>query len=183
MVKKKKYSNRILTLSGEIDSESSTDIIEAIIDLNCQDAAKVAKSQKKEVEPIILIVNSIGGDVYAGFGIISAIENSNAPVHTKCIGTAMSMAFAVLLAGKVRYASKYSTLMYHQINWSAAQESIEYHKQELKEGQRLMKMYDSIVLSRSNVTKEVIDDVKNTRSEWYITPQQALKLGMIDEII
>jgi hypothetical protein len=47
---------------------------------------------KEEVEPIKLIINSLGGNILDGFALIGVIENSFVPVYTYGYGSIMSMA-------------------------------------------------------------------------------------------
>jgi ATP-dependent protease ClpP protease subunit len=46
-----------------------------------------------------------------------------------------------------------------------------------------MDVYDSIVLERTNLTKEQLDIVKLEHKDWYMTADEAKNYGIIDEII
>jgi len=170
--------SRIITL-GEIDDDNVNEVICLIHEINKEDAKKSIESR----EPIQLILNSPGGHVYYGFGLVDCIESSQTPVHVIVQGHAMSMALPILCVGHTRKMSGRSTLMYHEISWETAQEKLRYHKQEAKEGERLQEMYDEIILSRTTATKKKLKEVKDKNQEWYITPDEALELGFIDEII
>jgi len=89
--------SRTLTL-GDIDSEIINDIIQLIYEINEEDA------KKTQVEPIKLIINSFGGEVYSGLALIDVIDNSLTPVYTICHGSAMSMALIIYAAGHQRMA-------------------------------------------------------------------------------
>ena len=60
--------SRTITL-GEINSELTNDIIQLIYDINDEDIGKT------QVEPIKLIINSFGGEVYSGLALIDIIDN------------------------------------------------------------------------------------------------------------
>jgi ATP-dependent Clp protease protease subunit len=168
--------SRVIAL-GDIESEIVNEVIELIYDINEEDA------KKTQVEPIKLIVNSPGGNVYHGFALVDVISNSKTPVHTICHGHAMSMALVVFASGHKRFASQRATFMYHEVAWETAQEKLQYHSQELKEGERIWKMYDDYLISRTKFTKKQLTDVRKSRGEWYIDPKTAMKYGLVDEII
>jgi len=96
--------SRTLTL-GDIDSEIINDIIQLIYEINEEDA------KKTQVEPIKLIINSFGGEVYSGLALIDVIDNSLTPVYTICHGSAMSMALIIYAAGHQRMAKENGILM------------------------------------------------------------------------
>lgn len=166
-------SNRIITL-GEINNENATQIISFILELN--------KNQNNN-KPIELIITSGGGNVYEGFGIIDAINNSTIPIHTTCYGLGMSMALPILISGHHRKMSSNATLMYHDISYNIEENKLQHHINELKETKRISKKYEKIIINNSNITKDQLHEIKKQQKEWYITPKQALKLGLIDEII
>jgi len=168
--------SRVIAL-GDIESEIVNEVIELIYEINDEDA------KKTQVEPIKLIVNSSGGDVYHGFALVDLISNSRTPIHTICHGMAMSAALIVYAAGHKRFASQRATFMYHEVSWGASQEKLQYHSQELKEGERLWKMYDDYLLSRTKFTEKQLVDVKKTRGEWYMDAKTAMKYGLVHEII
>lgn len=167
--------SRIITL-GEIDSESVNDIISLIYDINDEDA------KKTQVEPIKLIINSFGGEVYSGLALIDVIDNSPTPIYTICHGSAMSMALIIYAAGHQRIASKYTTFMYHEAGYPV-EGKVVHHKQELKEVERIDSICDSYLLSKSKLTSKMLKDVKDKQGEWYFDVKLAHKYGLVDEIL
>lgn len=176
--RKLEYLSRVFTL-GEITNESACEVIGLIYEVNKEDSNKAQENR----DPIQLILNSPGGDVYDGIGIVDAIEQSITPVHLYIHGQAQSMGFAIATCGHYRYASKRVTFMYHEIGWETLREKLHYHEQEVNEGKRLWKLYDDIVTSNTKITQKTLDGIRKQQKEWYITAEQALKLGIVDEII
>lgn len=172
----KDTQSRIITL-GEITNENALYVISEILEINKFD------EKKKHKEPIELILSSCGGLVYDGFGIIDAIKNSITPIHIMCYGLAMSMALPILVSGHYRKMSQNSTLMYHEIAWDTGYEKLTNHKFGVKEGERLIKMFDNIIVNNTNITQRKLNEVKKQQKEWHINSDEALKLGIIDEII
>ena len=175
---KQDKDSRIITL-GEITNENICDAIEKIYEVNEEDE-KIDPDKRK---PIKLILNSPGGDVYDGIGIIDVIENSTTPVHIYVHGQAQSMGFAIATSGHYRYAGKRTTFMYHEICWGSGQEKLAYHEQEVAEGKRLWSLYDSIVIANTKIPLKKLQQVRKEHKEWYLTAEEALELGIIDEIL
>jgi len=168
--------SRIITL-GDIDNYNSNEVIESIYEINDLDSRK-----KTNIKPIQLIINSPGGNVYDGFAIIDAINNSKIPIHTICLGQALSAALPIFLSGHVRYGGKLSTYMYHSI-WYEVNATISQHKDELIEANRMAEMFDSIVINRSLLSKDILDNIKDRNKDKYFSVNEALDLGMVDIIL
>lgn len=167
--------SRIITL-GYIDAESTNEIIQLIYEINEEDI------KKTQVEPIKLIINSFGGEVYSGLALIDVIDNSQTPIYTVCHGTAMSMGLIVYAAGHHRIASKYATFMYHEAHYEM-NGKVANHKQEIKEVDRTEKICDDYLLSKTKLTPAMLKKVKNKQEEWYFPVDVAKKHGLVDEII
>ena len=167
--------SRIITL-GEIDGESVNEIIETIYEINDEDAKKTT------VEPIKLIINSFGGELYSGLALIDIIDNSLTPVHTICHGSAMSMALIVYAAGHHRSASRYATFMYHEASYET-EGKVMFHKQELSEVERTDRICDDYLLSKTKFTNKQLKEVRDRRGEWYFDVKTANKYGLVDEIL
>jgi ATP-dependent Clp protease protease subunit len=167
--------SRIITL-GEINGESVNDIIEIIYEINEEDVKKTT------VEPIKLIINSFGGELYSGLALIDVMDNSPIPIHTVCHGSAMSMALIVYAAGHHRSASRYATFMYHEASYET-NGKVMFHKQELSEVERTDKICDDYLLSKTKFTNKQLKDFKDRRGEWYFDVKTAHKYGLVDEIL
>lgn len=167
---------RIITL-GDISNENVNIIIKQILDINYID------KHKRKCEPIELILTSNGGNVYEGLGLIDVINNSKTPIHITCYGLAMSMALPILVSGHYRKMGKNSTLMYHDIGWETNYDKLKRHKESLEEGQRTLSIIDNILINKSNLSLNKLNKIKKMQQDWYITPKEALKLNIIDEII
>jgi ATP-dependent Clp protease protease subunit len=170
--------HRIITL-GDIDEENTNDIIQFIHEINYLDAEKTENKR----EPIKLIVNSYGGDIYRGLGVFDSIIHSTTPIHTICYGAAFSMGFMIMVSGHHRVASKNSTFMYHEGGFDLGMMKLTIHKHELKELERIEKLCDSLILERTNLGKKQLDNIKKQCKDWYISAEEALNYGIIDKII
>ena len=53
----------------------------------------------------------------------------------------------------------------------------------LKEGKRLWKVYDDIIVENTEIQLKQLQSIRKEQKEWYITAEQALNLSIIDEIL
>jgi ATP-dependent Clp protease protease subunit len=167
--------SRVITL-GDIDCIEINQIIQDIYEINAED------HKKTTVEPIKLIINSFGGEVFSGLALIDVIDSSQTPIHTICHGTAMSMALIIYAAGHHRIASKYATFMYHEAAYEL-NGKVAFHKQELKETERIDKICDAYLISKTKLTKNILQPHRDRQAEWYFDVKTAQRYGLVDEIL
>jgi ATP-dependent protease ClpP protease subunit len=168
---------RTIVLSGDIDESSVKDAIQTISFINEIDHGK------DEVEPIKLIINSLGGNILDGFALIGVIENSFVPVYTYGYGSIMSMALPILVAGDKRFGHPLATFMYHECLDSVPYDKMSIIKENIEETDRLMDMYDEYLTSRTSLTQKQLNKVKNKKTDWYFGSDEALSYNIINEII
>jgi ATP-dependent Clp protease protease subunit len=169
-------------LSDYVDSNSVKDLIYKIVSINMQDDYLERTIQGYKRQAIILIVNSFGGSVYDGFGLVGAIEMSATPVYTVCLGSAMSMGFIIFSAGHQRMIHELSTLMYHEVSNFVHGKMTEIAK-DMEEMERLQMQYDYYILEKTKIGGHQLDNVKAAKDDWYIDAHEAVKLGIADNVI
>jgi ATP-dependent Clp protease protease subunit len=126
-------------------------------------------------------INSDGGDIVNGLSIITSILATNLPVTTFIDGVAASMAGVIFLTGKSRIMNDFGLLMLHEPSfWGMKAEEIEDEK--IKEA--LIRFRDMLVKIISNATTMSEEKVYEVLAQetWY-NADEALKLGLVDEII
>ena len=175
--KNQEYISRVISL-GYIDDKSANEVIELIYEINLLDG----ELEPEQRQPIQLIINSPGGEVYDGFGIVDAILYSSTPVQATVLGRAMSMALVIASVCHLRVSGVNSRFMYHEGNYGG-EGSGRVHRNELAEYELMEKKYDDILIENSNITQEKIDSIKGEAKEWYFSAQEAKELGIIDLII
>jgi ATP-dependent Clp protease protease subunit len=133
-------------------------------------------------EPIKLYINSPGGSVYSLLGMLDVIDNVKSDVYTYVNGLAASAAAILLTYGKKRYATKYSTIMFHQpltMGISGQTEDILRYAGEME---RLRNLLAEIVSQKTGLSKrKILRDLFDR--DTYLPSQKAKELGIIDEII
>jgi len=178
--------NRQLFLNGDIDSDSVRTIIQEIIVINYEDEQKERQTynlidgRPEPRKPIKLFINSPGGSVYDGFALIDAIRNSKTPIHTICLGSAMSMGMLIYSVGHKRYVGDYSTLMFHDVS-SVMADKLETIRDKVGELNRVQAMICSVVVNHSKVPMEELATRISRREDWYISAEEAIKYGLADD--
>jgi ATP-dependent Clp protease protease subunit len=175
--KNQEHISRVISL-GYIDDKSANDVIEAIYEINLMDSSVEVEKR----EPIHLIINSPGGEVYDGFGIIDAILFSVTPVKATILGRAMSMALLIAAVCHYRVTGPNTRFMYHEGSYGV-EGTGKVHKNELVEYDLMEKKYDDLLIEYTHITQEKIDEVKDSGKDWYFDAKQAVELGVVDHII
>lgn len=135
-------------------------------------------------EPILLHISSYGGVIYDGLALISVMRTCKTPVDTVVTGYAMSMGLVIATQGRKRYCHALSTYMFHQLSsWGDDARKLKDIEEDLTETKRQQQVLNDLVMSRSGITKKMVDANKRQKKDWYITAHEALRLGLVDEIL
>src|SRR5512133_3086396 len=164
--------DRIIFLGVPIDDYVANIIQAQLLFLESVDS-------KKDIQ---IYLNTPGGSVYAGLGIYDTMQYINPDVATICTGMAASMGAILLCAGTKgkRTALKHSRILIHQPMGSAEGQAsdIEITAREI---QKLKKeLYDIISLHSGRSYKDILKDADR---DYWMTAQEALDYGVIDEIL
>ncbi len=173
---------RLFYLSDDIDSASVGRMCFDLLFLLQQDDEEEEQKRDFERKPICIYINSFGGVTYDMWALIDIIEKSKTPIYTYCTGYAMSAAFQIFLSGHKRFASRHTTFMYHQMTCHRRGKY-----QDLVEDREEMDFINAkneeYVIERTNITREYINDIREKKKDVYIHLEDALKLGIVDEVI
>jgi ATP-dependent Clp protease protease subunit len=139
------------------------------------------RDEEKKNDPITIIINSDGGDVYEALGMIDFIQSLDVKVNTICRGRAMSAAALLLCAGTgTRAASKNSTIMFHEISSGIYGKSSDM-KANVQHTEKLEEILINIITMNSKRDSVFWKD--KILKDYYLSPEEALDLGVIDTII
>lgn len=150
--------------------------MERIRDLDKQEGIK---------KPIELVISSPGGVIYDGLAVVSKIEefkDAGYKIITTANSMAMSMAFILLICGSERRALRYSRLMLHQPS-SATWGTLQGMKEDIEETDKLWEILKGIIKKYTKITDEQLEDMRRRKFDWYMSPQEAKELNIIDKII
>ena len=136
--------------------------------------------QYNKNKDINLVISSYGGDVYAMLGTIDYFNTLPVKVNTHCLGACMSAAAVILACGTgTRTMTKNSTVMVHEGSAFEAGKTTDV----LKGADHLKKLQTNINRILGEVTnkdQEFWEEV--SRQDTYLTADECLEYGIIDEI-
>lgn len=170
--------NRRLYLNDEVNEQIFDTIVYHILRYNRLDKGIPVKDRK----PIILYINSPGGSVIDGYGVIDSIINSQTPIYTVNQASCFSMGFLIFIAGHKRYAMPHSEFLLHDGSSGFGFESTAKLKDRIEfETVQIENMTKEYIISHSNISEKLYDD--RYRNEWYFLPDEGKKLGVVDFIV
>ena len=136
--------------------------------------------QYNKDKDINLVISSYGGDVYAMLGTIDYFNSLPVKVNTHCLGACMSAAAVILACGTgKRTMSENSTVMVHEGSAFEAGKTSDV----LKGADHLKKLQSNINRILGEVTKKdqkFWEEV--SKQDTYLTSEQCLEYGIVDEI-
>ncbi|MBF0925476.1 MAG: ATP-dependent Clp protease proteolytic subunit [Atopobium sp.] len=165
-------NDRIVFLGEPVTRDSANLVIAQLLHLESQDPDK----------DISLYIDSPGGDVYAGLGILDTMNFIKPDVSTICVGMAASMGAVLLAAGAKgkRLALPNSMVMIHQPSSGVQgqQTDIQIVADETKWiRQRINELL-------SDYTGQPIEKVNvDTERDNYLRAQEACDYGLVDRVI
>tara|TARA_Y100000748_G_scaffold145091_1_gene121659 strand:- start:1742 stop:2338 length:597 start_codon:yes stop_codon:yes gene_type:complete len=163
---------RIIFLGTPIDDYVSSLLIAQLLFLDAEDSSK----------DISLYINSPGGSVTAGFGILDTMNYIKSDIVTICMGQAASMAAILLSAGTKgkRMALENARVMIHQPlgGVSGQATDIEIHTKEIL---YLKEKLNKILSKNTGQTVKKIE--ADTNRDNFMSSETALKYGLIDKIV
>lgn len=169
--------DRIIFLGEDVNPTSASLVIAQLLFLESEDPDK----------EIFLYINSPGGSITDGMGIVDTMNYIKCPVTTICVGLAASFG-AVLLAngekGK-RFATPNSEILIHQPLISGQGGGISGQATEIKiHADHMIRTREKLNKLLSEKTGQPIEQIeKDTERDHYMSAQEALEYGLIDGIM
>jgi ATP-dependent Clp protease protease subunit len=162
---------RTVLLVGEIDKDLSEKVMRQLLLL-----------ESISEEPITLLIDSPGGDVYAGFSIFDVIRFIKAPVRIVGIGLVASAAALILIAVPKdrRFGLPNSSYLIHQplSGMNGVATDIEIHAKELE---RTRLHINELLAEATGQALEKI--IKDTDRDFWMNAQEAMQYGLIGKVI
>lgn len=164
--------DRIVFLGGEINDDVANSVVAQMLFLEMEDPEA----------DIQLYINSPGGVITSGMAIYDTMRYLKCEVSTLCIGMAASMGAFLLAAGAKgkRKALPHAEIMIHQPSGGARGQAtdIEIQAEQIL---RVKKTMNQLLAEHTGQPLKTIE--KDVERDHYMTADQALKYGLIDEII
>ena len=163
--------DRIIFISGEINNSLSNIVASELLYLDSINH-----------DDISIYINSPGGEITSGLAIYDTMNFIKSDVKTICVGMSASMGAFLLSSGTKgkRYSLKNSEIMIHQPLGGA-----EGKATDIKiAAEHILKLKEKInkILSK-NTNQPLKKIIKDTECDYFMSANEALKYGLIDEII
>ncbi|MCH3957181.1 MAG: ATP-dependent Clp protease proteolytic subunit [Olsenella sp.] len=165
-------NDRIVFLGEEVTRDSANLVIAQLLHLESQDPDK----------DISLYIDSPGGDVYAGMGIIDTMNFIKPDVSTICVGMAASMGAAVLASGTKgkRLALPNSMILIHQP--SSGVQGQQSDIQIVADETKWLRQHLNQMLA--DATGQPIERINaDTERDNYMRASEAQAYGLVDKVI
>ena len=171
------FRDRVIYVNSEINDDVLVHVTDLILRYNRYDSIE----DVKERTPIIIYINSVGGDKFAGLGIIDAIMQSETPVYTVNIGSCFSMAALIFVAGEKRFTFKHSTFLLHdgEISVNTTAKKARSVAKFLCDDMSDFDM--DFLIDRTNIDKKTFN--KKYDSEWYFFGDEAKSIGVATNVV
>lgn len=163
---------RIIFVNGAVEDPMSATIVAQLLFLESENPDK----------DIYMYINSPGGSITAGMAIYDTMQYIKPKVATVCIGQACSMGSLLLTAGEKgrRCALPNARIMIHQPlgGYRGQATDIEIYAKEML---RVKKRMNEIYSYHTGQKIAIVE--KNVERDNHMTAEEALKFGIIDEVI
>lgn len=137
-------------------------------------------------KPIILFINSPGGEVREGLSVYDTIRLLKSPVYAVVTGIAASMGSIILLAcdEDKRLMLKSSTVMVHDCAWGSRDlggKKPHEVQTELDQLKQVNERIVSIIAERTGKTADEISEI--TRKDSFFSAEEAIDFGLASAIV
>ena len=172
-----------ITVNGVIVSDDIADIYRYWgYQVACPSDIRNALAENPKDEELVIEINSGGGSVYAGFEMYSLIHTANVPTRVEVQSLAGSAASVIMAAADTVAVSPVGQVMIHlpsTITWG--------NQIDHKQSTQMLEAVTSSILSayenkcKGKITRDRLRKMMD--NETFITAEQALEYGLVDEII
>ena len=163
---------RIIFIVGPIDDAVSSVVCAQLLFLESENAK----------QDISIYINSPGGIVTSGLAVYDTMEYIRPDISTVCIGQAASMGSLLLMAGTKgkRFSLPHSRIMTHQPSggFSGQATDVEIHAREIL---TLRERLNGIYVKHTG--RPLKDIEKIMERDTFMAPDEAKKIGLIDEVV
>ena len=167
--------DRIIFLGEEVNDVTASLVLAQMLSLESEDPDN----------DVSLYINSPGGSITAGMAIYDTINYIKCPVSTICIGMAASMGAVLLTSGTKwrRLETPNAEILIHQPLIGGG--GLAGQTTEIKiHADHMVKTREKLNKILSEKTGKPIETImKDTERDHYMTAQEALEYGLIDEIL
>jgi ATP-dependent Clp protease protease subunit len=163
--------DRIIYFTGVVDEDSCNTAVAQLLYLSSTDERDIS-----------MYINSPGGSVVDGLGLVDTMNYINCDVATTCIGMAASMGSVLLSNGTKgkRFVLPHSRVMIHQVS-SSQSGTLADLEIEIEQTRRCKNDVYKILADNTNHSFEEMEKLCD-RNNWFIG-KEAVDLGIADKVL
>ena len=173
------YSSRFshVYLYSAIDNNSIKEVREAIDASNKSENLDDVMSAPKG---IILHINSPGGAITAGIGLMRIVARSRVPIIVYIEGISASAATFISVLAKYRVIAPHATILLHQYSGGVfgQRDEMEF---DIKIVEKMYAMMKALYLKNTRIPVSYLDEL--LEHDLFLTPELALQFGLVDKIL
>lgn len=163
--------DRILFLNGEVEDVACSTLIAQLLYLSSVDNRDIS-----------MYINSPGGDVVSGLGVIDTMNFIPCDISTTCVGMAASMGAVLLSCGTKgkRYVLPHSRVMIHSVA-----SGFKGHTADIKiEMEQTLRCQDDLYKILAENMSKSYEEIEKLcdRNKWVIG-QEAVDIGLADKVL
>jgi ATP-dependent Clp protease protease subunit len=162
-------NKRQIFLTGKIDEKLADKLIKEMIALDI-----LANT------PILLWINSRGGEVASGFAIVDCIKGLRSPLITAINGRACSMAGVISISGTKKIMSEHSVWMIHDM-FTGAYDYMEKVRDKIKFSEELQTELFKFLRNNTKLTEKDLEKARN--GELWLKADECKKKGIVDMVV
>ena len=185
---------RTINLYGDISEQKGADVVAALLYLeNTSHAVSTKDPQDPESEQVIvarsisMMVSTHGGtasDMFSILDVMDMVKDRTCDIETFGIGKVMSAGVPILAAGTKgkRKVGRNCRIMLHNV-MAGSHGTIFSMENELEEIKWIQERYIQTLANYTKLTPTKIKKLLKTQKDVYISAEEAIKMGIADEII
>ena len=141
--------------------------------------------ESKEIKGILVILNTVGGDVEAGLAMAELINSISKKVVTLVLGGSHSIGVPLATAGDYSYIAPSATMIVHPIRTNGLvigiNESFEYFK-------KMQERINEFITRTSHIERDELNRLLHAKDELItdvgsvLIGKEAVECGLIDEV-
>ena len=144
-----------------------------------------ALEDDSRIDGILVLLNTVGGDVEAGLAIAEMIASLSKPVVSLVLGGSHSIGVPLATAGDYSYIAPSATMIVHPIRTNGLvigiNESFQYFK-------KMQERIDEFITRTSNIERDKLSELMHAKDELItdvgsvLIGKEAVECGLIDEV-
>lgn len=145
----------------------------------------IAVQENPEIKGLLLVLNTVGGDVEAGLALSELVAGISKPTVSLVLGGGHSIGIPLAVSADYSFVAKTATMTLHPIRTSGTLISAEPTFEYMKKTQE--RVVDFIV-EHSHATRDVIEEKMNCTSNMandvgtLLFGKEAVSMGLIDSV-